>query len=159
YHRQRANGQANAFVIGLSKTLIQVARYNGVDGEKVGQLKSWAAKLPDIPFDLTEKNKALLRQLEPAQIRAKLLFLPERLWAEVEEAWKAGRFRLVDAQCALAIDILLAMPLRPQNLSSLHWQRHFQELDTSGRLLLHIPAEETKTKRKELVAEIPEDVA
>jgi integrase len=45
-------------------------------------------------------------------------------------------------------------------LSSLTWRRHFSEPDgPKGRLLLHIPAEETKSKLQDLVAEIPDDVA
>ena len=61
---------------------------------------------------------------------------------------------------AVAIDILLAIPLRPQNLSCLHWQNHFSEPNGSrGQLLLHIAARDTKTKRQEIVAEVPDDVA
>ena len=49
----------------------------------MGELKALAAKLPAVPFDLTEKNKALLRQLESERMRATLLFLPETLLASV----------------------------------------------------------------------------
>ena len=80
--------------------------------------------------------------------------------AEVGKDLERGRVRFVDAQVAIAIDILLAIPLRPQNLSSLHWQQHFSEPDGSrGRLLLHIAAGDTKTKRQEIIAEVPDDVA
>jgi integrase len=160
YYREKANAQPNAFVVSLSKTLIQVAHYHSnADVEHIKRLKALAGKLAEVPWDLTEKNDKLLRKLEPKEARAKLLFLPERLSNEVASDWKAGRFRVIDAQCAIAIDVQLAVPLRPQNLSALHWQRHFRELDSSGRLLLRIPAAETKTRKKDLVAEIPEDVA
>ena len=47
----------------LAVTLIQVAQYHvGATKEEVGELKHIAAKLPAVPFDLTAKNKALLRQ-------------------------------------------------------------------------------------------------
>ena len=79
---------------------------------------------------------------------------------EVEKSLEIGRVRFVDAQVAVAIDILLAIPLRPQNLSCLHWQNHFSEPNGSGgKLILHIPAGDTKTKRQEIVAELPYDVA
>jgi hypothetical protein len=79
YYHDKANREPNAFVIGVAKTLIQVAQYHaGATPKEVGELKRRASKLPAVPFDLTPKNKALLRQLESERIRAKLLFLPEQ---------------------------------------------------------------------------------
>ena len=77
YYHNQANGEPNAFVIGVAKTLIQVAQYHtGATSKEVGELKRIAGKLPAVPFDLTEKNKTLLRQLESDRLRAKLLFSP-----------------------------------------------------------------------------------
>src|SRR4029077_15158287 len=68
--------------------------------------------------------------------------------------------RFVEAQVAIAIDIMLASPLRPQNLSSLSWRQHFSEPNgPRSPLLLHIAARDTKTKRQDLVAEVPDEVA
>ena len=161
-HYLGADGQAQRLCHQHGKTLIQVAYYHvGADAEHLARLKAIAAKLPPIPFDLTAKNAALLRQFESPKLRAKLLFLPETLIGEVKEGSKlGGRLRFVEAQVAIAIDVALVIPLRPQNLCSLVWRRHFSEPDGSkGPLLLHIPAAETKSKRKDVVAEIPEDVA
>ncbi len=64
------------------------------------------------------------------------------------------------AQVAAAIDIQLAIPLRPQNLSCLNWGRHFTEPDgPKNRLMLHIPAAETKSKGADFDAEVPDHVA
>ena len=158
---EQANREPNAFVIGLATTLIQVAQYHsGATEDEVQELKRIAAQLPAVPFDLTPKNKGLLRKLESDRLRAKLLFLPHRLIAEVEKSLETGRVRFVDAQVAVAIDILLAIPLRPKNLTDLNWQNHFSEPNGSrGKLILHIPAGDTKTKRQEIVAEVPDDVA
>jgi len=160
-HYMGADGQPNAFVICMAKTLIAIAYYYVGNAEHVARLKALAGKLPPIPFDQTPKNAALLRQFESPRLRAKLLFLPETLIAEAKEELKlGGRFHFVDAQVAIAIDIDLVIPLRPQNLCSLGWRRHFIEPDGSkGPLLLRIPAAETKSKKKDVVAEIPEDVA
>jgi len=50
----------------------------------------------------------------------------------------SGRVLFVEAQMAIAIDIQLAIALRPQNLSTLNWRRHLNEPDgPRGRLLLH----------------------
>jgi integrase len=160
YHKQ-ANGEPNAFAIGLAKTLIQVAQYHtGATSKQIGELKRLAGNLPSVPFDLTEKNKTLLRELESERLRAKLYFLPEQLMGEVAKDLERGRVRFVEAQVAIAIDILLALPLRPQNLSSLSWQHNFSEPNgPRGQLLLHIAARDTKTKREDIVSEIPDEVA
>jgi integrase len=119
-----------------------------------------AGNLPSVPFDLTAKNKTVLRQLESDHVRAKLYFLPEQLMAEVAKDLESGPVRFVEAQVAIAIDILLAFPLRPQNLSSLSWQHNFSEPNgPRGQLLLHIAARDTKTKRQDIVSEVPDEVA
>jgi integrase len=161
YYHHQANRQPNAFVIGVAKTLIQVAQYHaGATSEEVGALKRIAGNLPQVPFDLTAKNKTLLRQLESDRLRAKLYFLPEQLMGEVAKDLDRGRVRFVEAQVAIAIDISLASPLRPQNLSSLSWQHHFTEPNgPRGQLLLHVAARETKTKREDFVSEVPDEVA
>ena len=161
HYHNRAKRETNAFAIGVSKTFIQVAQYHtGATSEQVTALKRLASNLPPVPFDLTEKNKALLRQLESERLRAKLLFLSEQLTAEVAKDLELGRVRFVEAQVAIAIDILLALPLRPQNLCSLNWQQNFSEpYGPRGKLLLHIAAHDTKTKRRDIDGEVPDDVA
>ena len=161
YYHERATREPNAFIVCLAQTLIQVAQYHSAaTPEEINELKRIAAKLPAVPFDLTSKNKVLLRQLESERLRAKLLFLPEQLMEDVAKSLETDRIRFVDAQVAIAIDILLAIPLRPQNLAGLNWQQHFSEPNGSrGQLLLHIAARDTKTKRQEITVEVPDDVA
>jgi integrase len=157
----QANREPNAFVLGLAKTLIQVAQYHtGATSQEIGELKRLAGNLPPVPFDLTTKNKTLLRQLESQRLRAKLLFLPEQLMGEVAKDLESGRVRFVKAQVAIAIDIVLALPLRPQNLSSLSWRHNFSEPNgPRSRLLLHIAARDTKTKREDIISEVPDEIA
>jgi integrase len=161
HYLDRAKGQPNAFAMGLAKTMIQAAyHHTGASQEQIGRLKHIASKLPQIPFELTAKNKALLRQFESDRVRAELLFLPERLVADVAKESAEGKLDFVKAQVAVAIDFQLAIPLRPQNLSRLNWQRHFSEPDgPRGRLLLHIPKIEMKGGREDFNAEVPDDVA
>jgi hypothetical protein len=161
HFHNKAGCRANAFLHSLARTLIQVAKYHvGMAADDVGRLSRVAAKLPAVPFDLTAKNKALISQLESERLRANLIFLPDKLANAVTEDLKCGRVRFVWAQVAVAIDILLAAPLRAQNLCPLHWARHFSEPDGSkGRLILHIPAPETKTGKNDYVAELPPEVA
>jgi hypothetical protein len=61
HYHDRSNGQPNAFVVGLAKTLIQAAyHYVGASPEHIAHLKRIAAKLPAIPFELTVKSKTFL---------------------------------------------------------------------------------------------------
>jgi integrase len=161
HYHQRANGQPNAFVICLAKTLIQVAQYHvGATAEEFLRLKRIASKLPQIPHELTAKNQAFLRQFESDRLRAELLFLPERLTAEVTKAFAEGRVDFVKAQMAVAIEFALAIPLRPQNLIRLNWGRHFLEPDgPKGPLLLHIPKAEMKSRKEDFSVEVPDQVA
>ena len=161
HFHEKADRKASAFLDSLARTLIQVAHYHvGLPDEQIAMLKRLKAKLPTVPFDLTTKNKALIGNLESERLRAKLLFLPDKLMNLVASDLKDGRVRFVEAQMAAAIAVLLAAPLRAQNLSTLHWARHFSEPDgPRGRLILHIPAEETKTRKKDYVAQLPVDVA
>ena len=157
----QANGGPSAFATSVAKTLIDVARFQvKAPEETIRQLKAIAAKLPARPFDLTAKNKELLRLLESEATRARLLFLPERLMRRADAELKAGRLDFVAAQVAVAIEILLIAPLRMQNLIDLHWSRNFKEPNgPNGHLLLHIPRAETKSGRRDLSYEIPKDLA
>lgn len=158
---ERAQGKPSAFAISIAKTLIDVARFHvGVASDNLAELKRLASKLPAVPLDLTDKNKALIADLDSEHLRAALYRLPEELLAEVSRKLDAPRFPFVLAQVAIAVDILLVAPLRPQNLCRLNWRRHFAEPNgPRGRLLLHIPADETKTRKRELIFELPPDVA
>jgi len=161
HYHERGNGRPNAFAICLSKTLLQVAyHYVDVSAEHLSRLKRIGAKLPSIPFELTAKNKALLRKFESDRLKANLLFLPDQLAAVVTKGLSEGRVDFVKAQMAVAIEFQLAIPLRPQNLSRLNWRRHFIEPDgPKGPLLLHIPKEETKSRKVDFTAELPDRLA
>jgi integrase len=161
HYHERAKGRPNAFAICLSQTMLQVARHHLLlSDEELSHLRRIASKLPSVPLDLTPKNKALVFKFESDALRAKLLFLPDELQAEVTKALEKPRLLFVEAQMAVAIDVQLAIALRPQNLSALNWRRHFLEPEgPRGRLLLVIPAAEMKSRKDDFVAEIPFEVA
>ncbi len=160
HYYERAQGKPNAFAISIAKTLIDVARFHvGVSPDHLAELKRLAGKLPAVPLELTDKNKVLIADLDSERMSAALYRLPEELLAEVSRKLDAPRLPFVLAQVAIAVDILLVAPLRPQNLCRLNWRRHFAEPNgPRGRLLLHIPAAETKTRKRELIFELPSDV-
>ena len=161
HYHERAKGQPNAFAICLSQTMLQVARHHLLlSEEELSHLRRIASKLPAVPLDLTPKNKALVFKFESDALKAKLLFLPDELQAEVTKGLAKARVLFVEAQMAVAIDVQLAIALRPQNLSALNWRRHFLEPEgPRGRLLLVIPAAEMKSRKDDFIAEIPIEVA
>ena len=161
HYHNKAGGNPSSHAILIAKTLIDVARYHvRVSGADLAELKRLASKLPSIPFDLSEKNKALLRDLESEQVRARLLYMPDELMRRVKAGLTAGALRHATAQVAVAVEILLSAPLRPQNLISLNWNRHFREPEgPKGKLVLYIPKDDTKTRRRDLVFEIPPELA
>jgi integrase len=161
HFHDRAEGRPSAFAISIAKTLMDVARFHvGVSPDHLAELKRLAGKLPAVPLELTEKNTAMIANLDSDRMRAALYRLPEVLLSEVARKLDAPRLAFVLAQAAIAVDILLVAPLRPQNLSNLNWRRHFSAANgPRGRLLLHIPAIETKSKKRELIFELPPDVA
>jgi integrase len=161
HYHDRAGRRPNAFAILMAKTLIDVARYSVKASEaELLAMKTAAAKLPAAPHELTEKNKDLLHTLEDTHVRSRLLFLPGELRRKVEAALKRGQLRFVDAQVAVAIDILLVAPLRMENLSRLNWRLNFREPEgPRGRLVIYVPKAETKSGKRDLTFEIPPELA
>ena len=160
HFHEKADGKPSAFLDSLARALLQIAKYHvGPAGDDLQRLRNLVSKLPKVPADLTEKNKTLIRQFESKEVRAKLLFLPERLLKLVAASLNAPRLPLVMAQAALAVDVLLVAPIRPENLCNLVWQQHLSEPNgPNGPLLLHLTAEETKNKRA-YTTELDPDVA
>jgi hypothetical protein len=75
--------------------------------------------------------------------RARLVFMPDELQRKAAADLRQGSLSFVAAKAAVAVDILLIAPLRPQNLISLNWRRHFKEAaGSTGALSLLIPKRE-----------------
>ena len=71
-----------------------------------------------------------------------------------------GRVPLVDAQVAIAIDILLALPLRPQNLSSSELATQLQRTEWSARAVGPSHCRQRhKDKKQDIVSEVPDEIA
>lgn len=149
--------EPNAFVINLGKTLVAIAKtYLRLDEPELARLKKLTGKLPPVPYDLTEKNKKLLRHFDDDRNISALIHL-------IDDLFENAKHRLENklsyfhnpAQAGLAIAILLAAPIRGQNLVTLNWRCHFQSTgSTEGKknnLRLIIPASETKTKRRDCI--------
>jgi hypothetical protein len=112
------DGKPRPFAHNIAQSLITLAkRWVKLDSATLDKLKALQGRLGPQPKRLTEKNRALLRTLDDPDVRARLLFLPERLanWAELRISVQ----RPVAMQIAVAIAILQSAPLRIANLAGL----------------------------------------
>ena len=96
---------------------------------------------------LALKNRLALKQFEDPHVLARLLELPERIYATLPapDLPLAPRTAL-RFQWALAVQILLAVPIRLGNLTGLELDRHLHRTVVRQRVLYHlvIPGEEVK---------------
>jgi integrase len=143
----RADGNTlSAYTHGVAGTLITIAsEWSGVSAEQVAALKKLRRKLGALPSGLTDKNKTVLRQFTDPRLLDQLIQLPEKLWRKARRELPASKRAFIDIQTALAIDILLNVPLRMQNLASLSFEGHLHWPQGRGRpAMLIIESDETK---------------
>jgi integrase len=149
--RQRladAEGQQRSFNFYLARALVRIAReWVKVDDPVLAELQRLAGKLKAPKRDLTPKNKAFLRQFDDPQALVRLKKLPEQLWQEVKSKKdEQPNFRtLAKAQAALGIAIPTYLPVRPENLSDLEFDKHlFVRAEPGATSTLELDSEEVK---------------
>jgi integrase len=114
----------------------------GVPGDHRGP-QGVAKKLGTLPSGLTEKNQAMLRLFDDRRLLNALVQLPDRLWRAARRVQSHQSF--IDLQTALAIDILVHVPLRMANLSAIKFDTHLHWPQGQRKpALLTFSAQETK---------------
>jgi integrase len=146
---QMAGRRENSFNRGLATTLVQIAReWVKTDNASLNELKRLASKLPAPRADMTAKNKRFLRQFDDPSVLQRLRDLPAKLWFQARRNKTAGFRTLAKAQAALALEMLIYLPIRLQNLVSLTFDKHlFLQEGRDAVSTLSIPASEVKNKR------------
>ena len=141
-------GEANAWTEGVGKALIAAAcEWIRPGDDRIAELKSLLRRLPKARPGMTAKNRNILRQLRDEATMARLLFLPERLFREAEQATPGDTAAAIKAQIAVAIDILLATGMRSKNLISLEVGRHvFVPTSKKHPIEIRLDAGETKNE-------------
>ena len=115
----------SAYTHGVAVTLIAIASdWVKASPDVIATLKTLRSKLGTLPIGLTEKNQALLRKFDDPRLLAALLDLPDKLWRAARRNLTTSRWPFIELQTALAIDILLHVPMRMQNLTSLEFNVH-----------------------------------
>ncbi|MDZ4736871.1 MAG: site-specific integrase [Rhodospirillaceae bacterium] len=118
-------GKANAWTEGIAKTLISIAKlWVRVDTDALNKLKVLQARLPKLQPGMTRKNRETLRQFDDDGNLARLLTLPQQLFAEALRVDPPTSKAAVQAQIAFAIEFLLHCPLRAHNLVALRLGTH-----------------------------------
>jgi integrase len=126
--RQRwAEGERalTAYTHGIAVTLVAIAaEWVKAPADTIAALKALRGKLGTLPSGLTEKNKTALRKFEDPCLLEALIQLPDKLWRRARRAAAPSRRHFIDLQSALAIDLLLHVPLRMENLAALNFEEH-----------------------------------
>src|SRR5262249_13797696 len=118
-----------------------------VPADQLSDLKKMRGKLGSLRSGLTEKNKSLLRKFDDPRLVAALLGLPDRLWRNARRNLAVSKRWFIDLETALAIDILLHVALRIENLAALKFDEHLHWPQGRGKpALLVIRIEETKNE-------------
>ncbi len=143
----RNGGQPTTWLWGLAGALMSIARYHVKLPE--AEIKTLATIRGRLKLDtdrVTEKNRRRLAQYDDLYNVELLLLLPSRL-AQGAHKSKPGTSRTaLDVMHAVAIEILLACPMRMNNLAALDIDRHlnWRGAGNSQTVSIYVPAAETK---------------
>jgi integrase len=134
-HQWKQNGgKTSAHLLGLANDLIAMAtEWVEVSAEQLAELKEIRGKLGKRPGGLTDKNRSLLRKLEDPRLLSRLINLPDRMWRRAKRNSPPSAYWFVDLQTALAIDILLHVPLRIEDLGAFKFDEHIHWPQGKGR--------------------------
>lgn len=160
-HRWAQDDRAlSAYTHGVAGTLIAIAaEWVKAPADVVATLKQLRRKLGTLPSGLTEKNQILLRKFDDGRLLETLVQLPDRLWRQARRDLARLKRAFIDLQTALAIDLLIHVPLRMENLATLNFAEHLHW--PQGRrkpALVVFKGDETKNDLQ-LEFEIPEVLA
>jgi integrase len=146
----------SAYTHGVAGTVIAIAaEWVKAPAETITKLKQLRRKLGALPSGLTAKNQALLRKFDDPILVARLVDLPDQLWRRARRGLEASRRPFIDLQTALAIDILIHIPLRMENLSVLNFEKHLRWLQGRGKpAMIVFDSQDTKNRVK-LEYEVP----
>lgn len=142
----------------FATTMKSVARHwVATDGPALERMKAITRRLSVARSGLTQKNRERLLPFNDPDSCKKLLTLPLVLRREIERGRLPLHSRRMLGQMAVAIEILLFVPVRMKNLAALEIDRHL--IKSGKKLLLTIPAAEVKNKAADLDFELPEPSA
>lgn len=126
-----------------------------VSADQLAALKKLRSKLGGLPSGLTEKNKNLLRKFDDPRLLGRLVNLPDQLWRIARKNLPNSKRWFIDLQTALAIDILLHVSPRIENLSALKFDEHLHWPQGRGKSALIVIREDETKNGEPLEFELP----
>ena len=127
YLRDPANDHGKNQPVALAICMASAARsWVQVSNEHWRELRNIIKRIQDRKKGMTDKNKAIVRQLNNEARRADLLGLPPRVFDELRRLKKLTRSDALRAQLALAVELELMTALRRKNLTTLNLDRHLR---------------------------------
>jgi len=152
----RPDGGARKHAHDIAGVLRSLARHHvGVDPAHLEQLKAICRRIDPGRRGMTDKNRERLLPFEdPDNVRA-IVTLPERILADIPRLGRPTHAQALEAQTAVAIGILVMLPLRIGNLAGLDLDRHIRRMLKSRVVHLTIPRAEVKNE-VDIAAPLPE---
>jgi integrase len=145
-----------SYIVSLASVLINIAaEWVKVAPERLAALKEIRSKLGRTRSGLTEKNKAVVRRFDDPRLLGKLINLPDVLWRTARRNLPLSTRWFVDLQTALAIDILLHVAPRIENLSALKFDEHLHWPQGKGKPALMVIREDETKNEEPLEFELP----
>jgi integrase len=144
---ERNGNSPPTWLSGMAATLLAIARYHvKLPLEETEKLKTIKGRLKVDRPGLTDKNKQRLAQFDDQYNVELLMLLPRRLVDRAEQSKTKSSRMALDVMHAVAIEILLAVPMRSGNLARLDVERHFKwhGQGNAQTVSLAIPASEVK---------------
>jgi integrase len=140
--------ELSAHLKGLADVLITMAsEWVKAPTDQLAELKKIRGKLGGLRRGLTHKNKDLLRKFDDPQVLRRLIDLPDQLWRKARCNLPNSKHWFVELQTALAIDILLHVSPRIENLSAIKFDEHLYWPQGRGKpALLVFRYDETKNE-------------
>src|SRR5208282_4308108 len=154
---EKNGGKLSSHLFGLANVLITLAaEWVKAPAEQIAELKRLRSKLGTVRRGLTDKNRNLLRKFDDPRLLGRLIDLPDRLWRNARRNLPNSKRWFIDLQTALAIDILLHVPLRIENLSALRFDEHLHWPQGRGKPALMVIREDETKNEEPLEFELPQ---
>ncbi|AXC48974.1 site-specific integrase [Paracoccus suum] len=153
----RTDGNITSAISEMATLLRGIGRDTEQPAEKQDKLAEFAKKLALPPRrGMTRKNRDRLRVLQDDKHLQRLLWLPERLFANPPKGTANAFTKALAREDAIAIALLLFCPIRAKNLAGIHLEHNLQR-PGDGRVFLVLTGSETKNERP-LEFELPRDL-
>jgi len=108
------------------------------DEENILKLEKFCKGLTPKKHGMTDRNRGRLRQFDDLRNIDALLGLPAKLLRQAQRCDVGGKLELTAIIYALAIELLIAAPVRIKNLTTLQVDRHIVQSRRGAHSVIHL---------------------